>query len=92
MDKRRNFSDSSTVETDLKVLEQTLNQIKYTLVKKLGYLITPSGENGQPSSVDHNQGQSSSRYSSYMSSLIGGSSGIKTSQVHNIAILEKNRN
>ncbi|KAI7892626.1 uncharacterized protein EV154DRAFT_550571 [Mucor mucedo] len=81
MDKRKNFSDSSTVETDLKVLEQTLNRIKYTLIKKLGYLISPGGENDPSSLVDHHHhGQSSSRYSSYMSSLIGGSSGVKTSQ------------
>lgn len=83
MDKRKNFSDSTTVETDLKVLEQTLNQIKYTLIKKLGYLIPSGGENDPPSLVDNHQGQSPSRYSSYISSLIGGSSGIKTSQVLN---------
>lgn len=92
MEKRKNFSDSSTVETDLKVLEQTLNRIKYTLIKKLGYLISPGGENDPYYMVDHHQhGQSSSRYSSYMSSLIGGSSGVKTSQVQQQIFLLKKK-
>jgi hypothetical protein len=83
MDKRKNFNDCTAIETDLKILEQTLVQIKYSLIKKLGIDIS---EETQTSS---SQIQSSSRYSSYVGSLIGGSSGVKTSQVslHNSILL-----
>lgn len=66
MEKRKDFHDFSAIEIDLSVLEQTLNHIKDTLIKKLGCLI-PEND-----SVETN----SSRYS-----FMGGSSGIKTTQV-----------
>ncbi|GAA5808748.1 hypothetical protein MFLAVUS_002143 [Mucor flavus] len=65
MEKRKDFHDFSAIEIDLSVLEQTLNHIKDTLIKKLGCLI-PEND-----SVETN----SSRYS-----FMGGSSGIKTTQ------------
>lgn len=74
MHERDNFKDCTAVENDLKLLEQTLVQIKYTLIKKLGFNISDDPHSSY-------QMQSSSRYSSYIGSLIGGSSGVKTSQV-----------
>lgn len=73
MHERDNFKDCTAVENDLKLLEQTLLQIKYTLIKKLGFNISDDPHSSY-------QMQSSSRYSSYIGSLIGGSSGVKTSQ------------
>ena len=78
MEKRKNFSDCTGVETDLKVLEQTLLQIKHTLVKRLGFDIADD----TPSKI-----QSSSRYSSSIGSLIGGNTGIRTSQVHKVVCM-----
>jgi hypothetical protein len=87
MDKRKNFNDCTAIENDLKVLEQTLIQIKYTLIKKLGYLSSPTIENDNAHSLFEVQ-QTSSRYSRNIGSLLigGGSSlsgggGAKTSQV-----------
>jgi hypothetical protein len=74
MDKRKNFNDCTAIETELKVLEQTLVQIKYTLIKKLGLDVSDDTHSSS-------QIQSSSKYSNYVGSLIGGTSGVKTSQV-----------
>lgn len=78
MEKRKKFDDCTAIESDLKVLEQTLIQIKYTLVKKLGYLSSSSSASDADSLFDTiiHQSQNTSRYSKNLGSLIiGGGSG-----------------